>query len=261
MRHRTFINIAYVAGAFILLFIAAPIVGIFIKTSPQQVFEAAGDKVVIESILLSLATSLSATIIFSVLSLPLAWLLARKKFALKRFILGLIDLPIVIPHTAAGIALLGLVSRNSEIGKIASLIGLDFVSHPAGIIIAMAFVSLPFFINAAREGFNQVPERLEKAALNLGVNPFRVFYTISIPLALRHIITGAVMMFARGISEFGAVVIIAYYPLTASVMIFERFNSFGLQYARPAAVLLILITISLFLIMRLFTKDPENARY
>ncbi len=260
MKHRTFNNIAHIAGAFILLFIAAPIIGIFAKTNPKQVFAVANDPEVLNSIFLSICTSLAATLIFSLLSLPLAWLLARRKFFLKRFVLGLIDLPIVIPHTAAGIALLGLVSRNTELGKIASLIGLDFVSHPAGIIIAMAFVSLPFFINAAREGFNQVPERLEKAALNLGVNPFRVFYTISIPLAIRHIITGGVMMFARGISEFGAVVIIAYYPLTASVMIFERFNSFGLQYARPAAVLLILITISLFLLMRLFTKDPDNAR-
>jgi molybdate/tungstate transport system permease protein len=137
---------------------------------------------------------------------------------------------------------------------------LDFIGNPAGIVLAMSFVSLPFFLNAAREGFSQVPERLEKAALNLGSSPFRVFITISIPLAFRHIITGAVMMFARGISEFGAVVIIAYYPMTASVLIFERFSSYGLQYARPAAVLLIIVTVVIFLLMRLLSKDPENAR-
>lgn len=247
-------------GAMILLFIAAPVIGMFAKTGFSEIFETTNDEEIVNSIFLSVITSLIATFSFAILSLPFAWLLARKKFFLKRFILAIIDLPIVIPHTAAGIALLGLVSRNSTLGQFAGMMGIDFVGNPSGIIIAMAFVSLPFFLNSAREGFNQVPERLEKAALNLGSSPFRVFYTISIPLSIRHIITGAVMMFARGISEFGAVVIIAYYPMTASVLIFERFSSFGLNYARPAAVLLIIVTVSIFLIMRLFTKDPEDVR-
>ncbi len=244
----------------ILLFIGAPVIGMFAKTGFSEVFESTNDTEIVNSIFLSVLTSFIATFSFAILSLPFAWLLARKKFFLKRFVLAIIDLPIVIPHTAAGIALLGLVSRNSTLGQFAEMMGIDFVGNPSGIIIAMAFVSLPFFLNSAREGFNQVPERLEKAALNLGSSPFRVFYTISIPLSIRHIITGAVMMFARGISEFGAVVIIAYYPMTASVLIFERFSSFGLNYARPAAVLLIIVTVSLFLIMRLFTKDPEDVR-
>ncbi len=260
MKHKTFNIIAHLLGALVLLFIAAPVIGLFAKTELKDIFETAGDKEVMNSITLSLGASFLATLSFSIISLPFAWLLARRNFFLKRLVLGIIDLPIVIPHTAAGIALLGLISRNTNLGKLASSLGIDFVGNPLGIIIAMAFVSLPFFLNAARDGFTQVPERLEKAALNLGVKPFRVFYTISIPLALRHIVTGAVMMFARGISEFGAVVIIAFYPMTASVLIFERFNSFGLQYARPAAVLLLIITIGLFLIMRLLTKDPENAR-
>jgi molybdate/tungstate transport system permease protein len=232
----------------------------FTKTGFNEVFETAKDSEVNRSIFLSISASLAGTFIFSLLSLPLAWLLARKKFFLKRLIIGIIDLPIVIPHTAAGIALLGAVSRNTMLGKFADSFGLDFIGNPAGIVLAMSFVSLPFFLNAAREGFSQVPERLEKAALNLGSSPFRVFITISIPLAFRHIITGAVMMFARGISEFGAVVIIAYYPMTASVLIFERFSSYGLQYARPAAVLLIIVTVVIFLLMRLLSKDPENAR-
>lgn len=261
MKHKTFITVAHIMGALILLFIAAPIIGMFTSTGFNELFETVSDKDVVRSIGLSIYASFIATFIFAILSLPMAWLLARRKFILKRLILGLIDLPIVIPHTAAGIALLGTVARNTPVGKFAALLGLDFVGNPAGIIIAMAFVSLPFFINSAREGFNQVPVRLEKAALNLGISPFRVFLTISIPLASRYIITGIVMMFARGISEFGAVVIIAYYPLTASVLIFERFSSFGLQYARPAAVILIIVTVALFLLMRLITKDPENARY
>jgi molybdate/tungstate transport system permease protein len=97
-------------------------------------------------------------------------------------------------------------------------LGIDFIGKPAGIAMAMAFVSLPFLLNAAREGFASIPLRLEQAALNLGATPSQVFFTISLPLAWRSILSGLIMMFARGMSEFGAVVIIAYHPMTSSVM-------------------------------------------
>lgn len=260
MRYRTFYLIANLFGAIILLFIAAPLAGLLFSTSPGEIIKTAAGKDVLSSVWLTILTSMSATLLFAALSLPFAWLLARRRFLFKRLILGIIDLPIVIPHTAAGIALLGVISRDTVLGKAAAGLGFDFIGHPAGIVIAMAFVSLPFFIHSAIDGFANVPERLEKAALNLGAKPFRVFVTISVPLALRHIITGSVMMFARGMSEFGAVVIIAYHPMTAPVLIFERFSSFGLQYARPVAVIFIVISVMFFLLMRLLSKDPENAR-
>lgn len=132
--------------------------------------------------------------------------------------------------------------------------GLSFVSNPAGIIIAMAFVSLPFLINAARDGFSAVPEKLEKAAYNLGASPMRVFFTISLPLAWRSIVSGLIMMFARGMSEFGAVVIVAYHPMTTPVLIYERFGSFGLSYAQPVAVIFISICLLFFALLRYFSN-------
>lgn len=260
MHSRTFYLIANFFGALVLLFIIAPVVNIVLATEFKDIVKAAGDKAVVSSIWLTIFASITATTLFAALSLPFAWLLARRKFPLKRLVSGLIDLPVVIPHTAAGIALLGVISGNSAAGRFAGLFGFDFVGHPAGIVVAMAFVSLPFFINAARDGFSSVPERLEQAALNLGASPARVFFTISVPLAMRHVISGAVMMFSRGMSEFGAVVIIAYHPMVAPVLIYERFSSFGLQYARPVAVLLIAISVIFFLIMRWFSKDPDHAR-
>ncbi len=260
MHYRTFYLIANLFGALVLLFIIAPVFSIVLSTDFKDVADAFMDKEVTSSIWLTIFASITATLVFAALSLPFAWLLARRKFPFKRLISGIIDLPIVIPHTAAGIALLGVLSRQSVAGKIGTSFGLDFVGNPIGIIIAMAFVSLPFFINSARDGFSAVPERLEKAALNLGASPARVFLTISVPLAMRQIVSGSVMMFARGMSEFGAVVIIAYHPMVAPVLIYERFNSFGLQYARPVAVILIALSVVFFLLMRLLSKDPENAR-
>jgi len=242
-----------ILSSLVLLFIIAPLAGMFIHTGGTQFLETVKDKEVQQSIWLTLWVSFAATFIFAIGAIPFSWMLARKKFPAKNFIQGIIDLPIVLPHTAAGIALLGFISRDGLLGKIASSVGIDLVNHPSGIALAMAFVSLPFLINASRDGFAAVPERLEKAALNLGASHTRVFFTISLPLAWRSITTGFVMMFARGMSEFGAVVIIAYHPMIAPVLIYDRFSSYGLNYARPASVFFILIALLFLISLRLLS--------
>lgn len=247
-------------GGVVLLFIVAPLIGMVFATPLTSLIETSSDIEVQQSIWLTLTVSMGATLAFSFLAIPLAYMLARHTFPLKNVVLGIIDLPIVIPHSAAGIALLGFISRDSVIGKIAGSMGFNLVGSPMAIAFAMAFVSLPFLLNAARDGFSAVPERLEKAALVLGASPTRVFFTISLPLAWRSIVSGLVMMFARGMSEFGAVVIVAYHPMVAPVLIFDRFNAFGLKYARPAAVLFIAISLAVFIGIRLIAiKRKKNA--
>lgn len=247
-------------GGLVLLFIIGPLVGMVFSTSTTELLETAKDVEVQNSIWLTLGVSMGATIFFSIFAIPFSFVLARKKFPLKKFVIGVIDLPIVIPHSAAGIAILGIISRDSILGKYASSVGVDFVGHPIGIGLAMAFVSIPFLINAARDGFIAVPERLEKAALNLGASPARVFFTISLPLAWRSIISGLVMMFARGMSEFGAVIIVAYHPMITPVLIYERFGAFGLKYARPVAVIFIIVCLIVFIGLRYLSTKKSSAR-
>jgi molybdate/tungstate transport system permease protein len=261
-RYGPFNWIVLFLSSLVLLFILAPLLGLFLNTGSKELFATANDKIVQESILLTVWVSFAATFFFAIGAVPFAWLLARKDFPLKSVIQGIIDLPVVLPHTAAGIALLGFISREGLLGKAASSVGLNLVNNPAGIALAMAFVSLPFLINSARDGFAAIPERLEKAALNLGASRTRVFLTISLPLAWRSIITGFVMMFARGMSEFGAVVIIAYHPMIAPVLIYDRFSSFGLKYARPTAVLFIIVALIVFTLLRLLSerRRPVETR-
>lgn len=124
---------------------------------------------------------------------------------------------------------------------------------------AMAFVSIPFLVNSARDGFAAVDSKLEKAALNLGASPARVFFTVSLPLAWRSVVSGLVLMWGRGLSEFGAVVIIAYHPMITPVMIYERFGAFGLEYARPVAAVFLLVCLAFFVVMRVLAGRRGHA--
>lgn len=260
-RLRTFDIILLLLGGLILLFIISPLLGMFLATTPAQFFETSKDPEVVDSIWLTLRVSFLATLFFAIGAIPLSYFLARTDFKFKKIINGIVDLPIVIPHSAAGIAILGFISRDSVLGQIGSSLGLNFVGHPAGIAMAMAFVSIPFLINAARDGFENVPVKLEKTALNLGASPVRVFFTISLPLAWKNILSGLIMMFARGLSEFGAVIIVAYHPMVTPVLIYERFGAFGLKYARPVSVVFIVVCLVFFILLRMLAtkKKTENA--
>lgn len=246
-------------GGLVLLFIIAPLANMVLNTSFTELAETAVKPKVVESIWLTLWTSMGATLLLGVLAVPFAYILARKSFPLKRLVLALVDIPIVIPHSAAGIAILGVISRNSMVGSTAEKFGFHLVGSAGGIMIAMAFVSIPFLINAARDGFAAVPERLEKAALSLGVSPARVFFTISVPLAWRAILSGFVLMWARGLSEFGAVIVVAYHPMVTPVLIYEEFGAFGLQAARPISVVFIGVCLLFFLVIRLLAREQKDA--
>jgi molybdate/tungstate transport system permease protein len=184
--------------------------------------------------------------------------LARVDFPGKRLIEGVVDVPVVVPHSAAGIALLMVFGRRSLLGKAFSIVGLRFVSAAPGIVIAMLFVSLPFLVDSAREGFEAVDPRLERVARTLGASPWQAFWRVSFPLAWRSILSGMILMWARGLSEFGAVIILAYHPMIAPVLLYERFQSFGLTYARPVAAIIIVICLLTFVVLRLITQTEQE---
>jgi len=240
-------------GVVVLLFVLVPIVSMVAAASPAELESAATDRDVLRSIAITLLAAFAATVASAVAGIPLAYLLARKRFWGRSLILAIVDLPIIIPHSAAGVALLTVIGRRSLLG---GALGGGLVDSLAGISIAMAFVSIPFLVNAAREAFEAVPVRLEQAARSLGATPARVFFTVSLPLAWRGVASGLILMWARGISEFGAVVVIAYHPMTTPVMVFQRLQDFGLAHARSVAVLLVLVCVMIFVVLRLLARRP-----
>lgn len=251
--------VAALLGSCAVLFILAPLAGLVMSGSPADLSAAAADPQVRDSIRLTLTAALAATVACTLLGVPLGYLLARRRFFGHSVVLAIIDLPIIIPHSAAGLALLTVIGRQSLVGSAAEGAGLPLVGAAGGIAVAMAFVSIPFLINAARCGFQAVPQRLERVARTLGASPARVFFTVALPLAWRDVLSGMILMWARGISEFGAVVIIAYHPMTTPVMVYQRFNDFGLGAARAVAILLVLICVAIFAALRMLTRCPPEV--
>jgi molybdate/tungstate transport system permease protein len=247
-------NKMYVAfgilGLIILLFIAIPLGKTILGSDPRILLDSLTDPEVMSSIWLRLYAALISTAAGCVLGVPLAYLLSRYNFRGKRFLEGLIDVPIVVPHTAAGIALLFVFGRSVLIGRAFEGLGISFIDSLAGIVVAMIFVSVPFLIDSAKEGFNKVDVRLEKVSRSLGASAWQAFTRITLPLAWRSILAGNIMMWARGISEFGAVIILTYYPMTAPTLIYRRFETLGLSYSQPVAALLIIICVIAFIILR-----------
>jgi molybdate/tungstate transport system permease protein len=258
IRYR-FLMLFTLLGLVIVLFILIPLAKVVFLSDKEALWQALLDPTTINSILLTLYASLITTAIGFVFGVPLAYMLARYDFPLKSVVEGLIDLPIVVPHTAAGIALLFVFGRNYLLGRLFGTIGVRFVDSLAGIVVAMLFVSVPFLINSAKEGFKKVDVRLEKVSRTLGASPWQVFYRVTFPLAWRGVLAGNLMMWARGISEFGAVVILAYYPMVTPTLIYQRFESYGLNQAVPVAAILVIICAFIFIGVRtLLRSGPED---
>lgn len=243
-------------GLLLLLFILLPLLATIFASGPGEFVEGVADKGVLTSLWLTFLAALMATAIAFMLGVPLAYLLARRDFPGK----GIIDLPVMIPHTAAGVALLMVFGRRGLLGEPLAGIGLFFTENIGGIVVAMLFVGLPLLVDTARETFALVDRRLEGVARTLGATPWSAFRRVTLPLAWRGIVAGAVMMWARGISEFGAVVILAYNPKTISVLIYERFGGFGLDAAVPVTALLLILGLLILVLLRAVLL-PKRRRY
>jgi molybdate/tungstate transport system permease protein len=251
MAHKKGFDWVFVAlGSLLVVFIVLPLLSVLISTQPAVLGETLGDAEVLRSLALTGGCALAATLIAGVSGVPLAYLLARRKFRGKRLVEALIDLPVIIPHTAAGIALLLVFGSRGWVGAPAQKLGVAFTNQPEGIVAAMLFVSVPYLVNLSREAFALVDRELEQQALVEGASAWGAFWHVTLPIAWRGVVAGALMMWARGISEFGAVVILAYHPRIVPVLVYERFTGFGLEAALPVTVILIVLALLAFSLLR-----------
>ena len=251
----------YIILVFALLglsFIILPIASIIFGTPLSSIKSAFLDREIINSIVLTVSAGLISTVIGLLIGVPVSYLIVFKNFKGKKLVESIIDIPIMIPHTAAGIALLTIFGSRGYLGKIFSIFGIRFVGTMAGIVIGMMFVSITYLINATKEGFRSIDKNYIKVARSLGANDFGTFFRVIIPLSLKDVISGTIMSWARAISEFGAIIILAYHPMVAPVLVYERFTTYGLAYSKPIVFLITVISLAIFLLLRIISGKMKN---
>ncbi|MHA1397397.1 MAG: ABC transporter permease subunit [Candidatus Heimdallarchaeaceae archaeon] len=254
-----FYPLLYVLSFFLLFFLLFPILWLIFSTNPSSVFESLKNPIVINAILTTLVSATITTLLSLVLGVALGYVLARKKSRTSRIISIIVDLPMALPHSVAGIALLALFGRAGLIGQLfPTEYGSIFTRTLLGVVIAQMFVSTPIIIQGAKETFELIDPRLETYSEILGASPFKTFTSVSLPLSSSSIFASSLLCWARASSEFGAVVFMAYYPLSAPVIIFDFFNSQGAQAALPVAVIIVIFSTVVFTIVKIFSSRTQK---
>ena len=247
--------VSALAASILLVFLVAPVGELVVQGSLAGIRRLGNDAELRAALVLTGVTASIATLIGVATGTPMAYGLARRRFPGRAVLSALLDLPLVIPHPVAGIALLLVLGRDSVVGGAMLLAGLRVVGTPIGIVCAMLFVSAPLYVSGAREAFARVDPRFEAVGRTLGDGGWRVFRRITLPLAGRGLLASALVMWARAVSEFGAIVILTYNPKTVSVLSYDRFTTYGLGEAIPVAAVLVLIALVPLALLRALRSE------
>lgn len=226
----------------LLLFTLLPMAALLWRTDISQLWVHLADPVAWQAIRLSLQTT-SATVVCTVLfGTPVAYLLARRTFPLRRLVDTLIDLPTVLPPAVAGLGLLMTFGRRGWLGGTLELAGIEVAFTAVAVVLAQIFVASPFYVRAAIAGFAGVAEELEQAAALDGASSWQVFRHITVPLVRVSLLSGLVMSWSRALGDFGATIIFAgNFPGRTQTMPLAIYLGFELNLDVALALSVILI--------------------
>ena len=195
--------------------------------------------------LFSVAVGLASTLFILPFGIAVSWLFARKEWPLKSIVETIVLLPLVMPPVSTGLILLKIFGRRSPVGEWLYDHGVEIVFNWKGVLIAMAVMSFPLMVRSVRTSFSEVNPRLEQIAATLGASALRIFFVITIPLAYRGIVAGALLAFSRALGEFGATILLAgNIPGQTQTLSLAIFNFVQLG-KDPEAYLLLGITVML----------------
>jgi len=191
------------------LYILLPLVALLFYIDPRSIVEHLASPLAMKALWLSLKTTVGATLLCVLLGTPIAFALARSSFRGRELVDTLIDLPVTVPPVVAGVSLLLVFGRRGLLGRYLELAGIEIPFTTMAVVMAQVFMASPFFVKAARAGFEAVDTTLEDVAGTLGASSWRVFWTVTVPLARPALIAGTVLAWARSLSEFGATMMFA----------------------------------------------------
>ncbi len=240
-----------------------PVVAAIMGESPQNLGNILGDERIQKAVGRTLVTATASTLFLVALAVPLAYALARLHFPGRSLLLAAIDVPIVIPQSVAGLALVRVFGAGQPLGGvIENVFGVRFDGTLWGVCLAQVFVAMPFIVKAALAAFESVPVELELSARTLGASPWNAFRRVALPLASRGIFLGAVLAWARAAGEFGALLFIASNSEveTAPVLAWNLFGSVGSAQAGPLVAVLLGFSLAMFFLLQLATRTlPRPA--
>ena len=245
------------AAALVALFLGLPVAALVARAVLDgSLASSLTSRVVLDALVLSLGTtavSLTLTVAFG---LPLAWVLARRSFRGKGWLEAVIDLPIVLPPSVAGLALLIVFGRRGVLAGPLDVLGLAIPFTTIAVILAQTFVSAPFFIRSARTGIASVDRDLEDAARVDGASERELFRSITVPLASAALAAGLVMTWARSLGEFGATIMFAGNiegrTQTLPLVVYGEFQQGSLDASIAAAAILVLAAFGVLVAVRFF---------
>ena len=258
MRAQPFAVVCGAALAVAVAFLALPVVAVFTDAPPRDLVRALGDEAALDALRLSFECSAIALAIIVVVGTPAAWLLATRRFPGRELLVTVVELPLVMPPAVAGIGLLAALGPNGILGGVTDR---HLVLQTAGVVVALTFVSAPFYLRLAQAGFAAVEPALLEASRTLGAGEARTFARVAIPSARAALGAGAALAWGRALGEFGATLMFAGsfrgVTQTAPLAIYERFST-DLTAALALSAVLIAISAGLLLTVKLATRDAVS---
>ncbi len=244
---------------FISLILLLPATGLVMQTKGMSLSEywyVISDPRLVASYKVTLGSAFVASLFNGAFGLLLAWVLVRYQFPGKRILDALVDLPFALPTAVAGITLATLYSSTGWLGSLLESIGIKVAYTPLGIIVAMAFTSIPFVVRTVQPVLEEISQEEEEAGMTLGASDWAVFWRVIMPSLRPALLVGVALSFTRSLGEFGAVIFIAgnmpYVSEITSLMIFVRLQEFDFPAASAIASVVLLTSLSLLLIINLW---------
>ena len=241
---------------YLSLIVLIPISALFFKTFTltwEQFWFAVTSPRVMASYRLTFGASLIAAVVNLVFGLLLAWVLVRYKFPGKKIVDALVDLPFALPTAVAGISLTALLAGNGWLGQYLEPMGIKLAFTPAGVVIALIFVGLPFVVRTVQPVLEDTEKELEEAATSLGATRWQIFYKVILPHIMPALLTGFAMAFARAIGEYGSVIFIAgNMPMVSEItplIIISKLEQYDYAGATAVAVVMLIISFILLLVI------------
>lgn len=265
MRRALGFGLFVAVGVVTLAFLALPIVGIFVHTTPGKILDQFSNPVVKDALVVTVKTSVVAQVLILVFGTPTAYLLATRRFTGHSLAITLVELPLVLPPAVAGLGLLTALGRYGLLGSSLNAFGISLPFTQAAVTVAVAYVASPLYIRQAIASFEATDPHLTAASRTLGAGPVRTFFRVVLPLARGGLIAGLALSFARGIGEFGATIMFAGslkgVTQTLSLAIYYEFgNNFDAALAMSAVLVLISAVLLLTLRIALSWQRSPSTR-